>query len=140
MLDLYARFAPFFPIGDGMVRLEVVEPWGPLTGAPDRTVVVVRLIVLEEHEGQIRVRDVKEQEVYAGHPTLYDDTSRVDEMLYAQQDVLGEVLRSSTLALDTLMPHELLFTNVLSLVRARSREDFARALRAKSRLGRYLGK
>jgi hypothetical protein len=39
---------------------------------------------------------------------------------------------------DTLLPHDLLFTDVMTLVRARTREDFASALRAKSRLGRYM--
>lgn len=138
MLDLHARFAPFFPIGDGLVRLEVVEPSYSLAEVPDRAFVVVRLIVFDEHEGRTSVRDIKEQEIYAGHPSLYDDASRVDEMLYAQQEVLGEALRGPAHAFETLMPHDLLFTNVLKLVKARSREDFARALRAKSRLGRYL--
>jgi hypothetical protein len=36
------------------------------------------------------------------------------------------------------MPLDLVFTNVMTLVKARTREDFARALRAKSRLGKYL--
>jgi hypothetical protein len=140
MLDLHARFSPFFPIGDGLVRLEVVEPSYPLGEDPARAVVVVRLIVFDEHDGRTMIRDIKEQEIYAGHPSLYDDTSRVDEMLHAQQEVLGEVLRGPAEPFEALMPHDLLFTNVLKLVKARSREDFARALRAKSRLGRYLGK
>lgn len=59
-------------------------------------------------------------------------------MLYAQQEVLGELFRRPSAMFDAMMPHELLFTDVMALVRARTREDLARALRAKSRLGRHL--
>jgi hypothetical protein len=140
-VDLHARFAPFLPIGDGLVRLEVAEPWDGLDDDPERATVVIRLIVLEEHEGERLIRDIKEQQLHCGPAALYDDTTRVDEMLYAQQEVLGEVLGQMTGDLDvvyTLMPHDLFFADVMTLVRARTREDFARALRAKSRLGRYL--
>jgi hypothetical protein len=139
-VDLRPRFAPFFPIGDGLVRLEVTELRGKPNDDPERAFVVVRLIVLDEVPEGLAVRDIKEQEVYCGPGALYDDTMRVDEMLYAQQEVLGEVLRGPVDAFATLMPHELLFTDVMTLVRARTREDFARALRAKSRLGRYLSR
>jgi hypothetical protein len=40
--------------------------------------------------------------------------------------------------LETLMPVDLVHTDVLTLARAHNREDFARALRAKSRLGKLL--
>lgn len=140
-VDLRARFAPFFPIGDGLVRLEVAEPWDGLDEDPERATVVVRLIVFDEGDDGPSIRDIKEQQLHCGPAALYDDTTRVDEMLYAQQEVLGELLRGMTGndgVVDTLMPHDLFFTDVMTLVRARTREDFARALRAKSRLGRYL--
>lgn len=139
MLDLHPRFAPFFPIGDGLIRLEVVE-----LDAPPRehwagtAFVVVRLIVLEEHDGRTSIRDIKEQQLHGGPAALYDDTYRVDEMLQAQREVLGDVLAGPVERLETLMPLDLVFTNVMTLVKARTREDFARALRAKSRLGKYL--
>ena len=50
------------------------------------------------------------------------------------------VLREPTPRFDALMPHDLLFTDVMTLARARTREDFARALRAKTRLGKYLSR
>lgn len=140
-VDLRTRFAPFFPIGDGLVSLEVAEPWGSAVDDPERTTVTVRLIVLEP-DGR-SVRDIKEQELYCGSPALYEDSTRVDEMLYAQQQVLGQLLRDLSGkrdVVDTLMPHDLLFTDVMTLVRARTREDFAQALRAKSRLGRLLSR
>lgn len=140
MVDLRERFAPFFPIGDGLVRLEVAEPWGSTPSDPERATLVVRLIVFDEGPSGLAVRDIKEQELHCGPAALYEATTRVDEMLYAQQEVLGEVLRDMTGNLDVvdaLMPHDLFFTDVMTLVRARTREDFARALRAKSRLGRY---
>lgn len=139
-MDLHARFAPFFPIGDGLVRLEVVEPWEGLTEAdPEGATVVMRLIVFEEGPEGLIVRDIKEQQLYCGPAALYLDATRVDEMLYAQQEVLGEVLRGLDEP-EALMPHDLFFANVMTLVRARTREDFAKALRAKSRLGRYLAR
>ena len=139
-VDLHARFVPFFPIGDGLIRLEVVEPWDSLVDEPDRATVVIRLIVFEEGTEGPMVRDIKEQQLYCGPPALYEDTTRVDEMLYAQQEVLGELLRGPIDGVEALMPHDLFFTNVMTLVTARRREDFARALRAKSRLGRYLSR
>jgi hypothetical protein len=141
VVDLRDRFAPFFPIGDGLVRLEVVEPWESLIHDPERASVVVRLVVFDEGDDGPVIRDIKEQQLYCGPAVLYEETTRVDEMLYAQQEVLGELLRGMTSSddvVDALMPHDLLFTDVMTLVRARTREDFARALRAKSRLGRYL--
>ena len=57
-------------------------------------------------------------------------------MLYAQQEVLAEVLADPSTPIDGLMPHDLLFTDVMGLKTARTRDDFARALRAKSRRGR----
>jgi hypothetical protein len=140
VVDLHARFAPFFPIGDGLIRLEVVEPWDSLEADPVHATVVVRLIVFDEGDEYPTIRDIKEQQIHCGPVARYDDTTRVDEMLYAQQQVLGEVLRGPVATFETLMPHDLLFTNVMSLVTARTREDFARALRAKSRLGRYLAR
>jgi hypothetical protein len=44
VVDLRERFAPFFPIGDGLVRLEVAEPWGSTPNDPERATLVVRLI------------------------------------------------------------------------------------------------
>jgi hypothetical protein len=139
-VDLGARFGPFFPIGDGLVQLEVAEPWKGLTDVePERGTVVLRLIVFDEGPEGRSVRDIKEQEINCGPWGLYADATRVDEMLYAQQEVLGEVLRGLDEP-EALMPHELFFADVMTLVRARTREDFAKALRAKSRLGRYLAR
>lgn len=137
-VDLYACFAPFFPIGEGRIRLEVVEPYDGLVADPEHATVVVRLVVFDEGPSGLEVRDIKEQQIYCGPVALYEDTTRVDEMLYAQQQVLGEALRGPVEAFEALMPHELCFFGVMSLARARTREDFARALRVKSRLGRFL--
>lgn len=101
---------------------------------------IMRLIVLDPHEEGLMIRDIKEQQLHCGPAALYRDATRVDEMLYAQQEVLGELLRGPVEAFESMMPHELVFTDVMTLVRARTREDFARALRAKSRLGQYLAR
>jgi hypothetical protein len=139
-VDLHARFSPFFPIGDGLVRLAVIEADEELAEESEAAIVVVRLFVFDQHEGGLVIRDIKEQQLYCGPAALYRDTTRVDEMLYAQQEVLGELLRGPVEEFETMMPHDLVFTDVMTLVRARTREDFARALRVKSRLGRYLAR
>jgi hypothetical protein len=138
MLDLYSRFAPFFPIGDGLVRLELVELDGsPRHDSDDLALVVLRLIVFEDRGGQPMIRDIKEQEIRCGSPSSYDNRERVEEMLHAQRVVLGELLRGPVDRFDTLMPADLLHTDVMSLARANTRDDFARALRAKRRLGKF---
>ena len=139
-VDLHARFAPFFPIGDGLVRLEVTEACEELGEESETAIVVVRLIVFDQHEDGLMIRDIKEQQLYCGPAALYRDTTRVDEMLYAQQAVLGELLRGPVEGVEAMMPCDLLVMDVMNLVRARTREDFARALRVKSRLGRYLAR
>jgi len=53
-------------------------------------------------------------------------------------DVIKTIAEGNLEQLDYLMPHDLLCTDALKLKRAQTREDFAKALCAKSRLGAYL--
>lgn len=136
MPDLHDRFAPFFPIGPDAAQLHVVEPDEP-DPDPEKARITVRLIVWEVDGEQRTIRDIKEQQVYAGPVWLFDDEQRVAEMLDAHREVLGEVLADPRIPIDGLMPHDLLRLDVMKLKTVRTREQFAKALRAKSRLGRW---
>lgn len=143
-VDIGSRIAPHFPIAAGLVQLEVVTDTGGFAGGDGgddvpRAVAVVRLIISEERDGLRSVRDIKEQQIYMGWPVLYDDADRVAAFFAALGDVLGEIAEAGgTEVFECLMPHDLLDAGALKLKRARSRDDFSAALRAKSRLGRYI--
>lgn len=136
MPDLHDRFAPFFPIGPDAVQLHVVEGDDDSGDDPEQTWITVRLIVWDVDGDQRSIRDIKEQRLFGGPVWLYEDEPRVEQMLRAQQEVLGEVLADPRTPIDGLMPHDLLRLDVLKLKTARTQEHFSKALRAKSRLGR----
>jgi len=96
--------------------------------------VVVRLIVWQiDREADTRsIRDIKEQEVYAGPPVR---TSRFAAFTGALVRVLEEALTSADV--ERLMPHDLMNFTPLKL-KATTEDEFAKALRMKSRLGKYL--
>jgi hypothetical protein len=141
IVDIFERIAEFFPLGAKPLTLEVVPASQSATRESDqsgepRGVAVVRLIVWDIGDGgKVSIRDIKEQEVYMGWPVYYEDRERVASFFVALNQVLLEIKPSVA---ETLMPHDLLDTSVLALKRATTREDFAAALRAKSRLGKYL--
>ncbi len=135
MHDLYDRFAPFFPVKGSIGQLDVVESSQP-SGAEDDAKLVVRLILFDEHDGAIR--DIKEQELHLGKIWLYEDAERVQEMLHAMQEVLAEVMSKPLEMLEGLMPHDVMPRDLLKLKKARTRADFAKAMRARSRLGALL--
>jgi len=97
--------------------------------------VVVRLICWADDHGTLSIRDVKEQDIFVDVP---DDCTFERLVMYlrgmdmAMQDVLASP------EVDTLMPHDLLDWSALELQKAETVEDFDKALRMKSRLGKYL--
>ncbi|MCX4239333.1 hypothetical protein [Paraliomyxa miuraensis] len=135
MADLHDRFAAFFPIASEVAELHVVAGGDP-GGDSEQAWITVRLIVWDVDGEQRTIRDIKEQQLRGGPVWLYEDEARVTEMLHAQQEVLGEVLADPRTPIDGLMPCDLLWLDVMKLKTARGREQFAKALRAKSRLGR----
>lgn len=137
IVDITPRLAPHFPIGSDLVSLELVEEAvAPAESDEPVAMAVVRLIVWEERDGLRSIRDIKEQQLYLGWPVLYDDAERVANYFAAFAEVFAEIARPEIV--ERLMPHDLLITDALKLKRARSRDDFVAALRARSRLGRYL--
>lgn len=98
--------------------------------------VVVRLIIWEPAgEDKLSIRDVKEQDVFLDMP-IECTLARLDIYLRALQAVLADVLASKQV--EYLMPHDVVDFSALKLVRAQTADDFAKALRVKSRLGKYL--
>jgi hypothetical protein len=99
--------------------------------------IVLRLVVWEEDPatGTRSIRDVKEQEVYFGALASHDP-ARTRALLEGMQAVLARVL--ATPQVETLMPHDLFRGDVLKLKTATTADDFARALSARSRLGKLL--
>ena len=97
--------------------------------------VVVRLIVWDEIDGRSSIRDVKEQDCFVKLPancTFDRLVTYLRGMDMAMQDVLASP------KVETLMPHDLLDWSALALAKAETAEDFDKALRMKSRLGKYL--
>jgi hypothetical protein len=97
--------------------------------------VVVRLVIWDSSDGNLTIRDIKEQDVFLDMP-IECTLDRLGTYLAALEVVLVEVLASKNA--DYLMPHDLLDLSALELVRAQTTDDFAKALRVKSRLGKYL--
>jgi hypothetical protein len=125
-------------LGAKPLTLEIVR-WSPPTsresdgsGEP-RGIAVVRMIGWDQDNGSIR--DIKEQEVYMEWPAFYEDRERTASFFAALGRILEEI---ETGVAETLMPSDLVHTTALALKRARTQEDFDTALRAKSRLGKYL--
>jgi hypothetical protein len=97
--------------------------------------IVVRLIVWDHNNDMLSIRDVKEQSCYLDLP---DDCTfeRLVTYLRGMDMAMQDVLASPQV--ETLMPHDLLDWSALDLARAETVEDFDKALRMKSRLGKFL--
>jgi hypothetical protein len=138
LLELDALCREEFPMcaSNEQASLEYVdlvpsEPWVRL---------LVRLIDWERDGETLTIRSVKEQEVAfalaSAIPTLTHD--RVQAFLRALARVLSRGMCSPTI--ETMMPHDLLPTDALTLKTAVTEEHFVKALGAKSRLGPLLAR
>ncbi len=133
--ELQDIFSSEFPLKGktGMASLEFVE----LSDRPDGNfAMVTRLVVWDVGpDGTQSIRDVKEQEIYLALPA---DCSfeRLVTYLRGMDMAMQDVLDSKEL--ETLMPHDLVDWSALKLAKAETAEDFDKALRMKSRLGKYL--
>lgn len=135
-VDVSGRIAGYFPIGSELVKLEVVAGEDEDDGRDEPAAfAVIRLIIWDQRDGLLSIRDVKEQQVFMGWPVLFEDGERVAAFFAALGEVIAEIPLEEV---ETLMPHDLMCADALKLKRATTREDFAAALRAKSRLGQFL--
>jgi hypothetical protein len=96
---------------------------------------IARLVIWDEIDGQRSIRDIKEQDCFIKLP---DDCSfeRLVTYLRGMEMALLDALDSPEVR--TLMPHDLLDWSALALRKAETVEDFDKALRMKSRLGKFL--
>lgn len=137
--DLLQTLEELFPVGSETFRLEFVPDVEVRERDNGETVAlgVFRTISWDRDpsSGERMIRDVKEQQVYLGWPALYRDRERVAAYLQALEQALIEIPDG---ALEELMPADLIHCEVLELRKAKTSEDFAKALRAKKRLGRWL--
>lgn len=130
--DVHEVFSATFPAKAATERatLEYVET----VAMPDGFGIVVRLIIWDEHAGTLSIRDIKEQQVWLDP----NDASRERLTEYARAFVKIASLALTHHEVETLMPHDLLISNVLGLSKPQTEDEFARALSVKSRLGKYL--
>lgn len=122
----------WFPMGtrDETVTFEFVElAW------EDHPRLVMRLLGWDVTEtGQRSIRDIKEQEI-DGRAIAGTSLDRLVNYLEALKLVM---LDRKPTEPETLMPDDVITFSGLSLATANSVEDFVKALRAKSRLGKHL--
>ena len=116
-----------------IASLEYVEL--TLIGASLR--IVIRLVVwdLDPATSVMSIRDVKEQEVYFGALDSHEP-ARTRALLEGMRRVMARALLAPEI--ETLMPHDLFRGDVLKLKTAVTADDFAKALSARSRLGKLL--
>ncbi len=125
-----------FPISGGRGQLQLAEGELP---EPDR--LTIRLVIWEEYQGELHVRDIKEQQVYVGGLSEVDP-ERLEQAVAGWRMALGQLFAQTDITwLGCLMPMDLVprFAELALLRRPRSAEDFAEALLAsKHRFGRWL--
>jgi hypothetical protein len=123
------------PVRGGPAEVSYVEA----TRRDTKVFVTLQLIMHESAVPHAPITDIKEQEMLLGTEDDVDPPERVRAMLEGWCTVLGEVLTALPRdELDTLMPHDLFPRSVLGLARSHTADDFARALRAKGRMGAFL--
>lgn len=129
--ELHEIFAAGFPARSELASLEYVETIANEEG----TWLVVRLIIWDRGpDGALMIRDVKEQQVW--FDTAGSSASRIATYVEAFKYVASRALARPEV--ETLMPHDLLISNVLKLEKPQTVEQFVKALSVKSRLGKYL--
>ncbi len=96
----------------------------------------MRLIIWDPSPDGTSIRDIKEQQVWLGKTEgLCPERlgAYLKGFVHVATRALGNVAK-----IETLMPHDLLITNVLKLAKPQTDYDFVKALSVKSRLGKYL--
>jgi hypothetical protein len=133
-------FRDHFPLQLGRVQIDLVDaPAEIRESKPDEIWAPVRVI---EFDVDGSVRDIIEQSLrLAPHPNMIADAERVGLCIAAHVEVLTELFaRPNAFDHGAAMPSELLFFDQLLAQRTTSsREQFVAALRAKRRLGKWLG-
>lgn len=127
-----------FPVRENLVELCLADA-ELASAAPDGRV-TFRMVVWDKAEnGDLTIRDVKEQELFLFDPALIVGDVPVLAYLRGWSMALRQVLAGTKVPFETLMPHDFLDVGVLKLRKATTPEDYRNAFLAKGRLGKYLG-
>lgn len=130
-----------FPITSRFASLELVQE----IAIDDSLKAIIRLIIFEYHDGIKQVSNIKEQEVYFGNKD-----PRFENYLLGWAEAIKIVFQVfdrrmdqwvsdpfNNKSLSTLMPHDLVFHDLLKL-KASAPDQFTKATLVKSRLGWFL--
>ena len=121
-----------FPVGSGDASLELVSTHIRQEKEPS-LIITIRLVVFEQGS----VRDVKEQEVWAGTADLLD-WHQLEIYFRGYEQALSEIFKGiPTNNVYGLMPSDL-FPKPFELKRAQTIDDYRRAFLVKGRLGKLL--
>ena len=120
----------------GSMEYVASELRGPMVAITMQLVLWNTVVV--DGEERRAITDVKEQQI-AGAPAA-TSFARFQAYVEAWVAVLTRVFASDAErdALDTLMPHDLVKSDVLALKTAHTKDDFEHALMQRSRLGKWL--
>lgn len=115
--------------GDDKVFGAVVDRGGSIA-------IVVQLLVYEPADGQLMIRDIKEQEVYTLPAERRGERERFDAFVQGLADGIRALFeaRPNDERVAYAMPSELWDSSLLALKRAKTREDFANAYRTRKKL------
>lgn len=131
-----------FPARAGRFSLEQVGAErvpARLAGAEDGLRVTLRLVVWDEDPEAPSITDVKEQQVFTGPVSILERHERLRAFLEGHRDALCTLFEAGpNVTPEWLMPNDLWWPDVLTLVRAQTADDFRRALLARRRLGRFM--
>jgi hypothetical protein len=127
-----------FPLRCGAVEIYLVDrPPGGHHSNPDEIWAPVQMVFFEAGS----ITDILEQDVMlAPHPNLLADPDRVRNCIDAHVEVLTELFARPRGPYDSPnYPADMMFlSDLLTLRKASSREEFVAALRARKRLGKRL--
>jgi len=125
-----------FPVHEGQAELALADSDHPTSADDTGRRLTVRLLVYDE-QGQIR--DIKEQELPLFPAWAMDGDTPITVFVAGWALALREALAKIPIStMETLMPHDFSFPEVLELRTAHTPEDYRSAFLRKSRMGRWL--
>jgi hypothetical protein len=142
-LEAFAELAKkHFPVTSERCELVLSDGYagsGPASSSSAGFRLCIQLLVYELVDGERRIRDIKEQEVYMLDHRHRADPARVDAYLGGLCDGLKQLFeeRTDDEFIDCAMPHQLLDTGIVSLARPKTRDDFYQAYCRRKKLGAF---
>lgn len=125
-----------FPLRERTFSYELADTEQPMT-ADGR--ITVRLMVWDELDGKMSIRDVKEQELFVFDLAMLEGDTPILELLRGWAEALREVFaKADPKKIEWCMPHDLGPGDAIRLRRATTAAEYRDALLKKSRLGKFL--